>query len=797
MKPKNVKSFNRTLLAASIGMIGIAAPVTTWADDAEMRRLTQPVSEVEVGIVNVSEGSYKFGDYTGLRDNKAYGNANVSVIRRGEADATYLEIEGRDLGLDSRNLSVEGGEQGNYGLRFSYGELPKYITGDFYSPYSGMGSSRLVAPAGWLGTIDRTPGGAINPPIAATNLTTAMMTQLGASMKPYDIETKRKDLSLGFSKMLPAGWDIDFDYKHKKKEGDKLRAAPVQNSTGGTRFTVLVPDPIDYTDDQFSVIARYVDEKLQLQFGYQLSVFKNHANALVFDNLAYNPLSVPPGSNNGGASPTGQLGTMPDNKAHQISASANYRFSKDTSLSGSVSIGRMTQDEKFLPYTSLNQAGLTALPVNSLDADVDTKHFDIKLVSKLTKTIKLTAGYRYDDRDNNTDVYQFRYQTGDNSRLANYADNPNQSTRRWNMPMDKNKQVLYGDLDFHLAKGTTLKVGYDYDRIDHNYEPTDGDSEQTYKAEIKHQFNAMASGGLAYAHSKRDAERYDGGLALQDTYNSVYLASLCVIPNTFNYKGVMTACTGAASATGATTPWLDTPALRKYFLTDRKRDKLRAFANVTPIENFDLQFMGHYFDDEYPDANDGYGLTKAKGTSFSIDGNLKATDQITGTFFLAYDQYKTDQNGHNGSTNNLERQNNAANFQNLKFGEVSIDDSSWAAGLGVRFTPGGQYEWGGDYNYVKTNTDIGFHNLGTDLVNTVKPVPDGKTKRHRLDLFGKYTIDKEWAVRANYTYERFTSDDWAWDGQTQDRSTSFILPGITSPNYNVHMVGVMVSYKFQ
>jgi len=143
--------FNRTLLAASIAAIGCTSPAVSWADEAadEIRRLSRPESVIEVGVGNVSGNSFKFGDYSGLNKKGTYGIANVSVVRRGDDDARYLEIVARNLGLDSRLLSIEGGEQGNFSLSLGYSELPRLRSDSYQTPYSGMGTSRLTAPAGW------------------------------------------------------------------------------------------------------------------------------------------------------------------------------------------------------------------------------------------------------------------------------------------------------------------------------------------------------------------------------------------------------------------------------------------------------------------------------------------------------------------------------------------------------------------------------------------------------------------------------------------------------------------------
>src|SRR3989338_4136658 len=148
----------------------------------------------------------------------------------------------------------------------------------------------------------------------------------------------------------------------------------------------------------------------------------------------------------------------------------------------------------------------------SLNGRIDTTHADIKLNSKLTHEINLTAGYKYDDRNNRTPVNTYTSYIADNTDLTAFAVGaafPELNVRR-NTPLSKKQQKLYADADYHLSAATKLMLGYDYDKITHTYEPTAGDTEQTVKAEIKHDFSDTASGGLAYAHSDRNASAYDG-----------------------------------------------------------------------------------------------------------------------------------------------------------------------------------------------------------------------------------------------------------------------------------------------
>ena len=802
MKHTIEKRFSRTILAVSIAAIGLSAPLAAQAEgDDDLRSLITPDSRVEIGVGHVDSGSYKFGDYgRGMQRKGEHLIGNVWMSTRGDNNANYLDIVARNLGLDSRSVSIKGGEQGNYGLSFEYDELVKLHSDSFMTPYTGMGSAVLTAPAGWAGTIDTTPGGAINAPVAATNVTTAMMSALAANMKQFNVQTKRKSTGLGVTKQLDGGWDVSANYKREEKDGTKLTGIPLQIANKGTRGTALAPEPINYSTDLFDVSARYADEKLQAQVAYHASIFKNSNQSLTFDNLYYNAVS-----SNGGNMLTGRLGQMPDNEFHQLNASAGYAISKETRLSGNLSFGRSTQNEAFQPYTTTVVVGQPALPVGSLDGKVETTHLDVKLHTKLTHETALTAGYKYDDRDNKTPINTYNYQAADNTLAANYVTSATQGNLRRNTPLSKTQQVLYADLDYELSKATQLKFGYDYDKITHTFEPTAGDTEHTVKAEVKHSFSDTSSGGLAYAYSDRSSSTYDGALGLlQNTYSSAYLASLCVNGNTFIYNGVVTACAGgAATATSAaTTPFLDTPSLRKFFLTDRKRDKLRAFANVAPSEKLDLQFGASYYKERYPEAEIGYGLAKATGWSANFDANWAATEAVNGLFFATFEDYSTDQNGHNGASSatvpaisTLDRQNNTAAFDALS-GTVARNDRSLTLGFGFKVKQNDSLDWGANLSHSTTTGSTAFENIGARLT-TILPVPDDISRLNRLELFGKYKVQKDLMLNVRYAYEDYNSTDWAWDGQGYTSSTTFIGSGITSPDYRVNVIGASLVYSFK
>ncbi|MDP1718376.1 MAG: MtrB/PioB family decaheme-associated outer membrane protein, partial [Burkholderiales bacterium] len=337
--------------AASIAAIGLTAAPLVWAE-----------GEIEVGLGNVSSSSGAFGNYNGLNDSGAYLIGNVQMSRRGEgSDTSYLEIEGRNLGLKSRSLNIGGGQQGNFGLKLEYTEIPKIESDSYQTPYNGAGTTRLTTPAG-----------------LTTNVaTTALMAGLAANMKPFEVGTDRKILGLGLTKVLTAGWDLGFNIKRDTKDGTKLRGAVIQVGTGGSRGVVIVPEVVDYTTDMVDATARYDGGKLQLQFGYYGSFFSNGQQSMTWDNLFQNTGLGTAGN------PTGRYALAPDNQFHQFNASGGYVVSQATRVSGNVSLGRMTQNESFLPY-STGTLAISGIPTTtSLNGKVNTTHARFKLTSRL------------------------------------------------------------------------------------------------------------------------------------------------------------------------------------------------------------------------------------------------------------------------------------------------------------------------------------------------------------------------------------------------------------------------------
>ena len=323
---------------------------------------------IEAGAGNVSNGSAKFGDYTGLNEKGGYFIGEATSRYRG-ADGMYWNVRASDIGLDSRSASLEGGRQGAYRLFLDSDAIPRYTTETARTPFLGSGGTVLALPAGF--------------PAASTGLM-----PLAATLQPAELESKRTRLGLGASWLPIDHWQFDVGYRRDTKDGTK-------RASGAFFVTAAqMVEPMSSVTDQVDISASYSRGKLQARFAYYASRFRNDVNSLTWQN----PFTIPafPGAL------AGQLAAAPDNQFHQFSASVGYQFTDRTRASADFAWGRMTQDDGFLAPTLNATLAVPALPGASLNARAKTLNANVRVNSRITDDLRVNASYSRDERDNQT-----------------------------------------------------------------------------------------------------------------------------------------------------------------------------------------------------------------------------------------------------------------------------------------------------------------------------------------------------------------------------------------------------------
>jgi len=125
----------------------LAAFGPAWADDDAVIELSKPSSFVTAGAAGVS-GDRKdrslFGQYNGLRKDDAFLMLDFSYVKRDEATGTWTILEGRDLGLETRELRGQYGPQGNWKVYGEYSEIVRRYPRTINSSIQGAGTTNPI-----------------------------------------------------------------------------------------------------------------------------------------------------------------------------------------------------------------------------------------------------------------------------------------------------------------------------------------------------------------------------------------------------------------------------------------------------------------------------------------------------------------------------------------------------------------------------------------------------------------------------------------------------------------------------
>lgn len=421
----------------------------------------------ELGIGYQSEDSYKFGRYTGLTDKGVFGNASGD-FKHQEEDGRYFEFRARNLGLDSRDVQIEGGDQGSYKLFLEYDQLPSFNDDTTSSPFRDHSGSELLLPKMWA------PAGS-----------TQDMATLQESLRDVTIETERKRLQAKVAYMPVRKWEITARLMHEKKEGRQDLG-----TTFGFNETAILPVPVEYQTNELGLGVGYTGKKLQAQIAYDGSFFKEDNNSgQVWQNPYVNP-SDPNGF--------GQFARAPDNDHHKLSATLGYDVLQHTRLNAHLAVGNTTQNVNFLPYTINPDLG-GPLPANDLDGAVKSTLARLGLSSRPLPRLQVNANYTFSDRDNYSSINTYDYVV---------TDLYNSTTARDNLRYNFKQHLFQSSAAYRFSNRTDMSLGFDYDNMERSNQEVDETSENILWGKLRVRPHEMLDASIKYTYANRSNSGY-------------------------------------------------------------------------------------------------------------------------------------------------------------------------------------------------------------------------------------------------------------------------------------------------
>ena len=709
-------------------------------------------NEIEIGGGYVSDDSFKFGEYNGHQDQGGFAIANIKLRKYtplDSSDKTYWELDGRNMGLDSRSVYGEYSQGHLFRLMFEYDQIPHNRFDDGRTPFIGAGTANQTLPAGW---------------VASNN--TGGLTTLLSSLNGFDVETERQRFGGGAIWHVNDQWQLSGNYHHETKDGSDTIGA-VFGSTGGNPRSSILIRPIDYDTDEFNVALGYTGDKGQYSLSYHLSLFNNNDNALVWDNPFNNPQWNAGANFSDGA--RGRMGSEPDNEAYQINFAGGYNLGQRTRLTGSISYGKMTQDQTFLPYSNVFPSTIP-LPRNNLDGEIETVYANINLSTRLTSKLGVTARYTYDDRNNNTPTDVYVRIPGDAVAQGGLIS----ANARVNWPYNLTRHKLELEGNYNLMRATRLSVGYDYESKDRDFTEFDSTDEHTGKVRLSFSPFASASGWIRYQHSARSGSSYISNQPLLTGHNPDYIADI-----TINDPGEL---------------YENDPLIRKFHIAERDRDQVAATINFYPSDVASFTASGKYNSDDFNKTQ--VGLQDSTNGSVSFDAGYTPNKKVAFHAYVTYENYDYKQRGfsHAGNVGPLTPATDRVAVFGDNFWNIESEDNTYMGGAGV------------DWNVIEDKFTMKVDFLASHTVTEITPsstglaflpLPDLKTDLYQLSMRGEYKFKDNMGARFRYLFESYDTSDFALDLVTQDTLSNVILLGNGTPNYSDHVVGVSYFYNWQ
>ena len=751
-----------------------AVPMVALAQDAanaDVKALTNPTNSIEVGALYVPKDAPKFGEYNGLNKSGTYLLGNFDV-RGGNSygmgnGTTRWQVFGTDVGTDSRALGASVSSQGQWNLGIGYDELRHYTTTGYQTPYQGsMGGNTFTLPQSF-GTINSTAPG-----------TRSLKPNQLPSFQTQDVYTQRQNTSFTAGYMFNSQWDVKVDFNRLDQSGAKLTGSgtdtfaggPGGLNYGGERIAILM-NPTNYQTDTANAAVNWVGGKAHASASYFGSIFHDAYTGLTFSNPwstgQATGLPVPAGA----AFPLNTMSTPPSNEFHQLNLNGGYKLSSATKLTGGLSYARNTQNQSFDGTYTTTPNTIPGLPASSLGGLVVTTHADLKLTHQASNALALSAGLKYNERDNKTA-----------SNSYNFLDLGGVARTSVNAPMSNKRTQFELGGDYRIDAKQRLHAGYEYEQIQRwcnnslanntqGVGPVGSTAAAYYTTASCVQVPQSKENKLAFTYKLKatDTADFNAGYTYanrkSDMNNSFYNPMQAINEGYENYGH------------------------QAYFQASRKENLFKAGVNWQASERFNLGLSGRYAKDAYDEA---LGVQDGKAFSVNLDGAYSISEASTISAFYTWQNKKrelTNANGRNAVgplpnlwTNNLTDQDNtvgiSAKQKGLLAGKLDLAQTLTYSTSTSRYSTAQQY--------------------APVAVGATGDTPDIKSDMTQLRFTGSYHLNKAADVIMGYTFQRLNSSDPYYNVYQYGYTATTILPtNQQAANYTVNTIFAAYKYSFQ
>lgn len=756
----------------------------------EVRALTSPDTgslTLGVGGNNAADQAKRFGQYTGLNKDGAL-LLDFEVVKRDEANGSWTSILGRDLGLDTRELSASVNLQGDWRYAVDYVETVRNDPYVIHTGTVGLGSTTPV--------INLIALPAMSPAWATAN---GYLASNGVAGHDESLKLKRTAIGLSGDKWISPELQLEVNFRNEEKKGARMFGRvgisssdmlfPSSGAGNGGWALLLTPEPVDSTIRTIESKLNFSRDKLALSGGYYGSFYINNNTSLT---------PVVPGALNRGAL-TGSacaglttgcsvqqiassaVALPPDNQAHQIYFSGTYAYSDTTRTNFKLSYTHATQSEDFVG------AGLSpsATAPGNLGGVVDTTLAQLGVSMRPAKALSVNASLRYEDRADRTPVAVYNY-----GKLGGSLD----KTTNWPSG-SQTRTTAKLDGIYRLPDGYSLAGGLEWER---KVTPLPSTNTAIFNGQVFFR-DTLDETGVRLALRKAMSETLNGALSYE--FKQRRGADDGWKTGSVTSAGPLVAVNPALAATNN--------VLGDMYM-DRDRTKVRASLDWDANERLSVQAAVEHGQDDFLRAWTPVvspspqvipvepGARTIGNDSVTLDASYKLSEdwRIGGYWTHSESRWNVNKVGIGDDTKNqtdtfgLSLKGHVAPKLNIGMDVLAANDST-------RFNNFVAPTVAGLATPTATTADINGNIVGFN--GTRLPggnyLPQINYNTVKLNLYGIYDVDKKSTIKVNLAYQEFKTDDWQWGYNGvpfvySDNTT------VSNPNQMVTFLGIAFVRKF-
>jgi MtrB/PioB family decaheme-associated outer membrane protein len=760
MSKNSQKQFHLLPVAAAV----LLACSNVYAEvSPEVLALTTPESVVGIGLGVVNSGSdaKRFSQYSGLNNNTSI-LQDIELVKRDNAEGVWTILTARNIGLETRELSVLRQKQGSWKYAIDYNEIVRLDPYVIHTGMTGIGTAtptvKLIAtptmPAAW----------AADNKIGAYNAANTFVAGASNGVQGYDVELKLKRTAYGVSldRWFTPELQVEVAFRNEDKKGARMfgrtgmdssdmknRPNNVGTSANGGWALLLTPEPISSSIRTIEGKLNFSRNKLALSAGYTGSFYVNQFGSMT--------PSVPSSLNRGdlwtncatvGCNSVQQLASSavalsPDNQSHQYFMTGSYLYSDLTRSNFKLSYTTAIQNENFAGM------GLTpsATAPGSLGGVVNTTLAQFGLTSRPIKQLTVNASLRYEDRADKTPIYIYNTSGILNNALNGTTNFPSASQTRTTAKLEG---------IYRLPAGYSAMFGVDWERKKSPLPPA---NTAVFAKQVFFR-PALTETGIHAEARKSISETVNGAVGFEIKQRRGSASDWVTTTGTLG---------NALVSFDPSTPATSTSSGGNYVLPDmymdRDRTKFRANIDWEATEKLSLQTVLEHAQDIFLRAFPS-SITPAQVMPINAGARNITSDSLTiDTTYKISENWK----GNGYWTHSFSRWN--VNKANIGDDTRNTDET---VGISVSGNVTANWQVGMDLLATRDKTTfsntVASGNVGGDgniagWTGQTLPgnyLPTITYRTDKVNLRGKYALDKVSDLLLGLTYQHFKTDDWQW-----------------------------------